>query len=115
MQPAAQQRPATVSAPRRSGHSTNSRSTRCDASGTTVPQLDSAAQQYEAAASSRQDAANALLELLSPDGGVPPPLSAQRLPGGAGVGLVAVRDVQPDEALLAVPLSLVLETIEFEV
>lgn len=77
-----------------------------------------ATQQQDAVAADiagRQAAANALLQLLSPDAELPRPLKTQQLPGGAGVGLVATRDVPPDAPLLAVPFSLVLQTADREV
>jgi hypothetical protein len=70
-------------------------------------------QQPDAAATAgidRQTAANALLELLSPEARAQPSVAAEQLSGGAGVGLVATRDVPPGALLLAVPFSLVLET-----
>lgn len=75
-------------------------------------QADPQPQEEAGGGAARQAAANALLQLLSPDANQPPPVTAQLLPGGAGVGLVASRDVAPEAPLLAVPLSLVLETVE---
>lgn len=70
-------------------------------------------QQPDAAASAgidRQTAANALLKLLSPEARKQPSVAAKELSSGAGVGLVATRDVRPGALLLTVPFSLVLET-----
>ena len=74
-------------------------------------------QQPDAAAApdiDRQTAANALLQLLSPDLGKQPSIAAEQLSSGAGVGLVATCDVPPGALLLAVPFSLVLETARNE-
>jgi hypothetical protein len=74
-------------------------------------------QQPDAPASAgvdRQAAANALLELLSPDLGQHSSVAAEQLSSGAGVGLIATRDVPPGALLLAVPFSLVLETARDE-
>ena len=72
----------------------------------TIQQPDAAA----GAGIDRQAAANALLKLLSPEAGKQPSIAAEELSSGAGVGLVATRDVRPGAPLLAVPFSLVLET-----
>ena len=57
----------------------------------------------------RHAAANALLQVLDPEGGHRA-VAAQQLLGAAGLGLVALREAAPGETLLRVPLPLVLQT-----